>query len=192
MNSMSIYFQTPTDTATWENIIRGFESRWNFPNCIGGLEGKHVHIHCPANSGSTYFNYKRSFSIVLMALVDSNYMFTYLDVGTEGRVADGGIWRSCSLHKRLRSGQLNLPPHKTWPNGDEFGPQPNVIVADDAFALASYLMKPYNTREMSREKRIFNYRYEYYINFYKFCYHESQNNYKENKKGSNVGFQKHN
>lgn len=151
-------FQTPTDTDTWQDIIRGFECRWNFPNCIGGLDGKHVRIHCPADSGSIFYNYKGSFSIVLMALVDSNYMFRYLDVGSEGRVADGGIWRSCSLHKRLRLGQLNLPAPKTWPNGEEFGVQPNVIVADDAFAMASYLMKPYTTRSLSKEKRIFNYR----------------------------------
>lgn len=154
-----LLFQTPTDTDTWKDIIRGFESRWNFPNCIGGLDGKHIRIHCPSESGSIFYNYKGSFSIVLMALVDSNYMLRYLDIGSEGRVADGGIWRSCSLHKRLRAGQLNLPPHKAWPNGEEFGVQPNVIVADDAFAMASYLMKPYTTRSLSKEKRIFNYRY---------------------------------
>lgn len=93
-----------------------------------------------------------------MALVDSNYHFQYLDVGCEGRVADGGIWRKCSFHQWLRAGTLDLPEQKCWPNGEEFGPKPYTIVADDAFALSTYLLKPYATRDLSRNKRLFNYR----------------------------------
>lgn len=93
-----------------------------------------------------------------MALIDFNYQIRYLDVGCEGRVADGGIWRSCSFNKWMKSGSLNLPPWKTWPNGEEYGVQPNVIVADDAFAMTSTLLKPYSSRALTRNKRIFNYR----------------------------------
>lgn len=136
----------------------GFEARWNYPNCLGALDGKHVRVTCPPNSGSLFFNYKKTFSLSLMALVDSNYYLQYVDIGAEGRVADGTIWRECTLQQWIKANALNFPPPKCWPNGEEYGPKPYTIVGDDAFPLTTYLTKPYSSRDMDRQKRIFNYR----------------------------------
>ena len=65
------------DATDWARIERGFWRRWDFPNCIGAIDGKHCMIQSPPNSGSLYYNYKGYFSLVLMALVDHQYKFTY-------------------------------------------------------------------------------------------------------------------
>ena len=63
----------PPERRDWENIEEGFRTKWNFPNCCGTIDGKHVNIQAPKNSGSLLFNYKGTFSLVLMALVDVDY-----------------------------------------------------------------------------------------------------------------------
>lgn len=85
------YLKVPSTDEEWKYISTRFEERWNFPHCIGALDGKHVNIQPPPNSGSHYYNYKGFNSIVLMALVDADLKFIYIDVGTNGRVSDGGV-----------------------------------------------------------------------------------------------------
>ena len=88
---ISIYFYYSCRSLTqskWKEIGNEFETLWQFPHCIGALDGKHVLIRPPPNSGSYYFNYKHSFSIVLLALVDADYKFTYVNIGCNGRVSD--------------------------------------------------------------------------------------------------------
>lgn len=63
-----------------------------------------------------------------MALVDHDYCFTYINVGANGSASDGGIFKNCSIFTELENGS--------------FIPENGVIVADAAFPLKTYLMKP--------------------------------------------------
>lgn len=73
-------------------ISEEFKNKWNFPNVIGCIDGKHVRIRCPNRTGSLYYNYKDFFSIVLLALVDANCKFIGIDIGSYGREGDSGTF----------------------------------------------------------------------------------------------------
>lgn len=91
-----------------------------------------------------------------MGLVDADYRFLYIDVGCNGRVSDGGVFANCSLSTALSTNTLNIPGPKCLPQ--RASPMPHVIVADDAFAMKTYIMKPYPFRNQPIPKRVFNYR----------------------------------
>lgn len=79
------YMPLPTTHDEWREIAEGFSKRWNWHNCVGAIDGKHIAIKKPAHSGTMYYNYKGFFSMVLMAVVDSSYKFIYVHVGDYGR-----------------------------------------------------------------------------------------------------------
>lgn len=152
-----IYMKLPTESE-WEVIAEDFNDKWQFPNCLGAVDGKHISIKCPSQSGSNYFNYKKFYSVVLLAVVDAHKRFIIIDVGSMGRFSDGGIFADSAFGHKLQNGQLNLPNHKPLtPDGD---PTPFVFIGDQAFPLQKHFMRPYprSTCLDNRAKNTFNYR----------------------------------
>jgi len=135
-----------------------FWTRWNFPNCIGAIDGKHIRMKCPKNTGSLYFNYKEYFSLVLLALVDANCKFLVIDVGSYGKEGDSGIFGKSKMGQQIYSGDFNFPEDEKLPGTDNS--TPFVIVGDEAFRLHKNIMKPYSrsSARQDRAKTIFNYR----------------------------------
>lgn len=54
----------PQTPEKWLNVSKRFFDQWNFPNCLGSMDGKHVAIQAPIHPGTKFFNYKATFSIV--------------------------------------------------------------------------------------------------------------------------------
>lgn len=126
------------------------------PNCISALDGKHIKIQAPAHSGSEYFNYKKTFSIVLLATCDAYYKFTLVDIGSPGSNHDSRVFRESGFGRALLENKLQIPVSAALPGTDILFPY--VFVADQAFPLSEHIMRPYPGEDLSDEKQIFNYR----------------------------------
>nr|CAI5845521.1 unnamed protein product [Callosobruchus analis] len=111
---------------------------------IGAIDGKHVIIQAPANTGSLCFSYKKSFSVVLLALVSADCKFIVIDVGSYGKNSDGN--------------KLQIPSDKALPGTDII--LPHVRIGDEAFPISVNLMRPYPVHQTANdeENHIFNYR----------------------------------
>lgn len=73
-------------------------------------DGKHIRIIQPPDSGSIYYNYKKIFSLVLMALCDSNYCFVWVDIGGYGIYS--GLYKKSTLYNKLTEKKLDIPDPK--------------------------------------------------------------------------------
>lgn len=136
----------PNTIESWEKVMHDYETLWNFPNVCGAIDGKHVKIKCPPNTGSEYFNYKKDFSTILFAVVDADYNFLYIDVGINGRVNDAAVFAKSTLNDALRNNSLNIP-------------EQGIFVADDAFPLRTNILKPFSRcGPLTETRKIFNYR----------------------------------
>lgn len=146
-------------TEDWITIADQFFQRTNFPNVIGAVDGKHIRIVKPHDSGSSFFNYKKYFSIVLMAWVDAEYKFVCVDIGSYGSSSDSSIFKQSNMGRRLEQNNFNIPGDRLLPNDENGKAMPFVIVCDDAFGLSNRILRPYGKRNLNLQKRIYNYRH---------------------------------
>lgn len=96
--------------------------------------------------------------MILMATLYGNYSFIYINVGYQGRIWDGGIFRNKEFYKKVgKTSYLHFPQDKPLPGST--WPIPYTIVADVAFALSTHTIKPYST-DIGKvsPKRVFHYR----------------------------------
>ncbi|XP_050676737.1 uncharacterized protein LOC126973475 isoform X1 [Leptidea sinapis] len=151
------YLKLPNTEEEWRAIAEAFKTKANFPHCLGALDGKHIRITKPINSGSMFFNYKDYFSFILFAIVDSEYRFIYVSIGSYGKECDSSILKQSNFWKKLNDGTLNIPrPTPLHENMQE--EIPYVFVGDEAFTLSQNLLRPYGGTHLDNKKKIFNYR----------------------------------
>ena len=136
---------------------------WDFPNCIGSLDGKHVRIKCSSHSGSMFFNYKHYFSIVLQGLVDDHYIFISIDVGGYEKQSDGGTFQASKLSKLSEKNKLGIPEEKIPHSNHNL---PHVFIADEVYPLKENLMKPYFAQMLNRSQENFIYLFIYLFVLY--------------------------
>jgi len=151
-------FQTPSTEEEWNEVASDFLHRWNMPNSLGAMDGKLVHVQRPARCGGQYFNYKRTFSVNMMAVVNASYRFMYVAVGAQGSANDAAVFAESNFGKALAStsNPLSIPPARNIPGTTI--ETPLFFVDDEAYPLKPCIMKPFNARGLTTSERIFNYR----------------------------------
>ena len=112
----------PTNSEDWKAISNHFYQRWNFPNTLGAIDGKHVAIKAPIHSGTTYHNYKGYFSVLLFAMCDADYKFVWADVGGRGQASDAQVFNARELLNCILDGSINFPDAAPLSGDDEDTP----------------------------------------------------------------------
>ena len=106
-DALSDYVKAPKTLEEWMKIAQEFEDIWNMPHCIGAIGGKHIAMRHPKFSGSLWHNYKGFFSLVLLAICDARYCFSFVGVGNYG--GNNDILLNSDIVHLLREGKLNIP-----------------------------------------------------------------------------------
>ena len=70
----------PSSTKEWLDVVSRNEEKWQYPNCLDAVDGKHLVLQPPPASGFHFFNYKKTHSMVLVAVVGPDYECLYVDV----------------------------------------------------------------------------------------------------------------
>ena len=137
----------PKSEEEFREKILDMEEMWQFPCCWSAIDGCHNPIKCLAGgqeASKEYHNFKNFYSVVLMSLVDSHYRSIWGSCGFPGNSHDSIIFQSTDFWNSIQEGcipemgkvvaKLNVPP---------------LVVADLAFPLKGWLMKPYTDAVLS-------------------------------------------
>ena len=84
-----------------------------------------------------------------MAITGPEYECLYVDVCSNGRVNDSGIWNKTSLLQGIQDGTVKLPNDEKLPNGEI---TPYVFLGDDVFVLKRFMMKPFPQQGLTGER----------------------------------------
>ena len=156
-NLQPLVLPEPTEEM-WRYHAEGFAQKWDFPNCLGAIDGKHIRMYAPPNSGTMFYNYKGYFSTTLLAITGFDYRFIYVHVGSYGRSHDSGIFNTSEFCRCLSAGELNIPPPRRLPNdGDDGRPVPHFFLGDDAFKMTTSIVKGYPHPPADKSRAVFNY-----------------------------------
>lgn len=79
-----------------------------------------------------------------------------VDIGAQGRHNDGGIFKGSIMGQRFENKQMELPPPRPLSNCSISVPY--MLVADAAFQLNEYTLRPYPGNRLNKTREIFNYR----------------------------------
>ena len=137
------------------STVDEFKKKWNFPQCAGAIDGSHIPVRPPLLNHTDYYNRKGWYSVIIQAVVDSEYLFRDIYVGWPGSVHDARVFANSSLYQKAIDGKI-LQGRKQHLYGQDV---PIFLVGDAAYPLFPWLMKPFtSSSQLTGEEKQFNYR----------------------------------
>ena len=133
------------------------DSEWQFPYAFCAIDGSHLPIKCPhggAEMMKQYHNFKKCYSVILLALVGAKYRFIWADIGAPGNTHDSTYFQSTNLWDNIIRGHV-IPDKVQLCNNVEIPP---MLLGDGAFPLRTWIAKPHGEAVLIPKKRYFNYR----------------------------------
>ena len=123
---------------------------------VGAIDGTHIPILWPKESGSDYYNRKGYHSILMQAIVDFRDLFIDVNIGWPGKVHDARVFANSSCYIKGTNGTM----FPNWPRTIGGVSVPLVILGDAAYPLLPWLMKPYmENASTTHQQRNYNYRH---------------------------------
>ena len=82
------------------------------------MDRKRVVITLPHDIGSEYFNYKNTFSIILLAIAGPDCESLFANIGSSSRMNDSGVWNNSGIRGKIENKELGIPEATPLPYGE--------------------------------------------------------------------------
>ena len=134
--------------------IKTFLHKTKLPHVAGAIDGTHVEISKPqGESAVDYFSRKQKYTIVNQAVCDGNLLFLSIDAGFPGSVHDARMLENSWVYNAAVDREILASPTIVI---NDFVISP-YLLADPAYPIVSWIMKPYAHGTKHLEQKTFNY-----------------------------------
>ena len=133
------YIKFPSTNREVLATCQTFEELTDLPNVVGAIDGTHIKIKTPIESGPDYFSRLQQHDVVVQAVVDGEKRFLDVAAGFPGSMHDSRVLRNSALYRRINNNELLTGP-TVRVGGREIKP---VLLGDSAYPLSTWLLKPY-------------------------------------------------
>jgi len=131
------------------NVVEGFNTRWNFPQCCGAIDGTHIPIIAHKSHHTDYYNRKGFHSVIMQVVADFSYRFTNINLGTLGNI----MMPMFSVNHRYLKKQYLENYFLDGPITDNTQ-VPLFLIGDPAYPLMPWLMKAYPGNWLTEEQKL--------------------------------------
>jgi hypothetical protein len=137
-----------------EQIKAVLEDAYGLPNCCGGVDATHVTMTLPAvESSEDWCDHAKNYSMFLQGVVDDQMRFIDIVTGWPGSMTFSRLMNYSGFFKLCESGERLNGSVKVSAEGAEIR---EYIAGDSCYPLLSWLMTPYEGKNLSAPLQSFN------------------------------------